>query len=880
MVQLVLYSQQLVRNNKFALLSDYEWTYTGTWTKEAGLITSPAAGGVLTQLNVLTVGVKYQLQYNIANSLGGGNVAVSDGTTTIHNGSTDGTYTVTFTATDTGLVFNANAGFDASISNVTIVAYPVFYSLDIDSNIPFKFSIEDVFEVGKRKAPRTGSFIIKGTHEVNQAFRQIYLVNGNSIFNPNIKSKCSLISNGINFFNGTLCLDEVIEKLDSNQGVTNIEYNVSIVESVTDIYSILGEKTVRDLSFSEYNHSFDVDVVRRSWLGDIQKNGIADNNTITVNSFNVTSQTSSVVGGLNRVEFTFSTNHNFTVGQEVYVSPDFTQCDISGGANYLFDQVVYSIPAANKIVLECSEPCAAYPAAGTPNVLTVSDRMFAGYGYYYPCVDNGTYIKNVYFAPFGSGLLETGQTYLIKWWDGIDDFTNIGAGANASGEVFTASGTTPNIWLGSLVVKLRDTSLAIGTDPLNSKFGDATALITQATDASWEIYDFVPYLYVREILIKTFALCDVDYDCDVFDTKIFRRLIIPMSDPYNIIEGATVQMDEWTPSIKLKDILNSVLNMFNLSMTQSGKTLVFKNRGEYFDNAAIDWSDKVDISQPLKLTMLNKDGAKIYHFKYSDSKDFLNTLYLQQYGGINNTNGLINIKDRNSGDYIIDRESDYLSDTKEIGVLFEPSILAGGNYSAFQDRGVYSESTALFPMHISGDAARITVNRTYTPKILIAGARWNYIEPSNATPMNLYFVSQSTPSLNLITSWYYGFAAHFDNPFQVTPTHDLNFTLPLGIYFNDYYSCVPVFNVTTDLNDTDWPTNSLYLKYWYRYISQITNRNTKKVSGRFKLSLSDIYNLDFSKPVIVGGMKLKLISVDNWFLNTDGLCDVEFLITK
>lgn len=880
MVQLVLYSQQLVRNNKFALLSDYEWTYTGTWTKEAGLITSPAAGGALTQLNVLTVGVKYQLQYNISNSAGLGNVAVSDGTTTIHNGSTDGTYTVTFTATDTSLVFNANAGFDASISNVSVVAYPVFYSLDIDSNIPFKFSIEDVFEVGKRKAPRTGSFIIKGTHEVNQAFRQIYLVNGNSIFNPNIKSKCSLISNGINFFNGTLCLDEVVEKLDSNQGVTDIEYNVSIVESVTDIYSILGEKTARDLSFSEYDHAFDINNVRRSWLGNIQLNGVGNSNVIVNSSFTVTGQAAVVAGGLNRVELTFSTNHNFTVGQEVYVNPNFTQCNLDGGSNFLFDQVVYSIPAANKIVLECSDPCNPYPSPATPHAQTVSDSILAGYGYYYPCVDNGTYIKNVYAAPSGSGLLETGQIYLIKWWDGTDDFTNIGAASNASGVMFTATGTTPNTWVSSLVVKLRDTSIVIGQDPLNSKFGDATGLVTAATDASWEIYDFVPYLYLREVLMKSFALCDVDYDCDLFDTKIFRRLIIPMSDPYNLLEGATLQMDEWTPSIKLKDILNSVLNMFNLSMTQSGKTLVFKNRGEYFDNTAIEWSDKVDISQPLKLTMLNKDGAKIWHFKYSDSKDFLNTLYLQQYGGINNTNGLINIKDRNSGDYIIDRESDYLSETKEIGVLLEPSILAGGNYSGIQDRGIYSESTAFFPMHISADEARITVNRTYTPKVLIAGARWNYIEPSNATPMNLCFVSQSTPAYNLVASWYFGFSAHFDNPFQVTPTHDLNFTTPLGIYFNDYYSCVPTYNITTDLNDTDWPTNSLYLKYWDRYISQITNRNTKKLSGRFKLSLSDIYNLDFSKPVIVGGMKLKLISVDNWFLNTDGLCDVEFLITK
>lgn len=881
MTQLVIYSQQLVRNNKFALLSTYQWDTTGTWVKSAGLISKSAGAGTLTQTGVFTIGFEYELKYTISGSPASGSVVVSDGVNNLHTGISDGTYTVVFTADGTDLIFTANSTFLADISNVSITTTPSQFILDIgdETNIPFKFSIEDIFEVGKRKAPRTGSFLIKGTHEVNKAFKHIYMINANSIFNPNIKTKCTLISDRIPFFRGILCLDDVIESIDSNQGLTNIDYNVSITESVVDIYSTLGEKTVSDLDYSAYNHDFNIDRVTKSWLGIITKDGSNDNNTITNNTFTVASQASVTVGGLNRVEITFTANHNFVVGQEVYVNPDFGQCDISGGASYLFDQVIYSIPAADKIVLVCSDPCAVYPAAATPNIATVSDRMLAGYGYYYPCADNGTYLKNVYsVSAGGTGLLEVGQSYVIKYWDGTDDFTNIGAVTNVNGEVFTATGTTPTTWVSSLVSKLRDTSLVLGTDPLNSKFGSSFSNVS-TNDSVFEIYDFIPYLFVREILLKCFALADLDYDCELFDSKIFRSLIIPMNDPSTLLEDATVQMNDWTPSIKLKDILNSVLNMFNLSMIQTGSVLTFKNRGEYFDNTPVNWTDKVDIGTPIKLTMLNKGGAKIYNFHYSNSSDYINKLFDKTYGDIKNTSGLINIVDRNYGDYLIELNSDYNTDTKDISVIFEPSILAGGSHE-FID-GIYGESMALLPMNFSADDTLANMKRVYSPKILIAGTRWNYKKSSsNALPMDLNFVSINTPASDLKLSWYYGHASHIDNPYQVTPNYDLNFTTPLAVYFAEYLSCTKLFNYTTDLNNADWANNSLFLKYWSRHIDQITNTNSKKVTARVKLSLSDVYNLDFTKPVVIGNMKLKLTAVNNWFINSDGLCDAEFLITK
>ena len=45
-----------------------------------------------------------------------------------------------------------------------------------------------------------------------------------------------------------------------------------------------------------------------------------------------------------------------------------------------------------------------------------------------------------------SGLLVIGRQYIITTYNPGDDFTNVGAASNASGTVFTATGTTPTTW--------------------------------------------------------------------------------------------------------------------------------------------------------------------------------------------------------------------------------------------------------------------------------------------------------------------------------------------------------------------------------------------------------------------------------------------------
>jgi hypothetical protein len=63
-------------------------------------------------------------------------------------------------------------------------------------------------------------------------------------------------------------------------------------------------------------------------------------------------------------------------------------------------------------------------------------------------------------APKIDGLLTIGRLYAIVSYNAGDNFTNVGAAANAVGQTFIASGTTPTSWANkSRLVQITDTWL-------------------------------------------------------------------------------------------------------------------------------------------------------------------------------------------------------------------------------------------------------------------------------------------------------------------------------------------------------------------------------------------------------------------------------------
>jgi hypothetical protein len=103
-----------------------------------------------------------------------------------------------------------------------------------------------------------------------------------------------------------------------------------------------------------------------------------------------------------------------------------------------------------------------------------------------------------------SGVLVSGSEYLIKEYNGADDFTNVGAAENKVGEIFTASGTTPTTWTGaSVLVKIQNISLA-GASIRAQIYKNGTLVKTFSTeDDSIEVVDAAKGIFIFANFIST-----------------------------------------------------------------------------------------------------------------------------------------------------------------------------------------------------------------------------------------------------------------------------------------------------------------------------------------------------------------------------------------
>jgi hypothetical protein len=853
--EVILYRQQLLQNPKFSVLVNYGWDFTGVWTtNEQGHLRNSLSTGAKTafQSSILTQGVTYRLRFKLYNRTTGTLTVTNKASGTVHLSTTSNQiHIVEFTADGTDLIFNITNGFDGYISQTSLYQTPDKFSLDLteDVSIPLNYSIDDVFNVAQRKAPFSQTISLPPTHNNNLAFNQIYKLNSESLMNPNLKSRVIIKNSGITVFDGDLCLDNVIKYFDGTNVIIS-EYKVQFIGKIIGIVQLLDTLTVQDLDFSEYNHVYGLERVFASYNDDIVINGNPSQpNTITTyTSPNISSFTTVTVDGHKHPKITFASAHNLNANDEIFVP---------FGTDFSAHQTILEVPSSTEITLRATK------GTNFAGVLSgnVTNKMLTGIGYFYPSCDYGS-IHGPVEVGIGAPLI-VGEKYLIHTYVGGDDFTNVGAGSNASKVVFTATGSTPNSFSGSTLVQLKDFA------------GGFQAKTLEQSNSYYYVTDFIPHIFLREIFQKMMALVGIDYELPFDEEKFWRRIIIPCNQDkfkyekgqHLIDDGDVLNFNDILPPIKLKDIFLAVIQAFNLGAIQDSdipSKIQFVERNTFFDNPPIDWTHKLDTSKqkPLEIDFLNNALPKTYRFKYKDSQDTYNLDYVEDFGAEVPLQAPANPINRNYGDKYIEVRSDYLTSEQKIELIFEPTVLG---YNTLSDM---VNSKCFFDSGTSGN-----VERKYSPRILFAGYRGIL----NFKKFNLLNEISQSGAMHLGLNWY-PTAGHIANIDDLYPDWDLNFGELIGFYFENQGGIELPPGGSINIGDENWGRNNLYNKHWKRFVEATTDKNSRLVTGTFKLSVIDIYELDFSKPIRVADFVLKLNKVTGWDVNGDGLCKCEFLL--
>lgn len=300
----------------------------------------------------------------------------------------------------------------------------------------------------------------------------------------------------------------------------------------------------------------------------------------------------------------------------------------------------------------------------------------------------------------------------------------------------------------------------------------------------------------------------------------------------DIIIGDQVSVNYSIPkNIRQVDFLVSIVKLFNLYVYEDKfdeKLIYITPYVDFFpleSSGCVDWTYKLNRNKPVKVKPMSELNAKIYEFKYKSDSDYFNDLYKKRYG-------------QDYGNRIYDSDYEFSEQKKSFEIIFSPSPLT----STLGEDKVFS---AIYKL--SGETEeRIDSNiRILQAKKITGVASWNILDGVSV--------------LDSLTK--YGYAGHFDDP--ITPTNDLNFGLVKEVFYSlDGLSELEVnqFNI-----------------YWSPYMAEITDKDSKLFTGNFYLTPKDIFNLDFSKFIMVDGVLFRLNKIIDYNMSEPDDCKVELL---
>lgn len=126
------------------------------------------------------------------------------------------------------------------------------FQLDLFSNepIPLVYNADDFVNIAEKSSNHSNTFSLPGTKNNVKAFAHVFSINVSSTFNPHVRTACIIKQGTIEIFSGYLQLNEIVYKDDTHQ------YEVTVFSESTNFKDILGEKKLLDIDFNELSHEF------------------------------------------------------------------------------------------------------------------------------------------------------------------------------------------------------------------------------------------------------------------------------------------------------------------------------------------------------------------------------------------------------------------------------------------------------------------------------------------------------------------------------------------------------------------------------------------------------------------------------------------------
>jgi hypothetical protein len=661
-----------------------------------------------------------------------------------------------------------------------------------DIDVEFTFSVADVSDIERRNTSYSKTLTLPSTAKNQQLFGNIFDISVNNDyyeedvnigvnFNPAKQAKAQIFLDNVKIFDGVLRM----MKINSKAG--DILYEVNMFGRLRDILHELGDKTLADLDFDDYDHVWNRTDIEASW-----------------------GRTEWVDGASNYVYPLV--DYGYSVDSITYPIKNFKPAVfVSEILKRIFAEANFQITAPffnsfyfRKLLLITAEKTI------TKESTTLLDQSPVLYQQEVTTAATFSRLLN-FSSTLASGFTIENSGTRFRWNKAQSLSTGLTLNLRLSFEALQAP--TDNVWTISVLKNGSQQVFSSKTVPFNTIGQFYFWNVEINTGISLAFNDYFEIRLTGEIVGTNTQLQTEVVIAPIGSFKIGNTVPVAVE----LEQGDTMKIEYTLPkSLKQRDFLKSIISMYNLYVTQDRlrtnvlEIVPYNEFYRTFKDQALDWSDKLDQSQEISITPLSELSAKEYRLTFDDDSDYWSTSYKTKF---NEAYG--------ESRTIID--NDFILDTKTVKVVFSPPVMR-------------EQVTGRIMIHLYKIENNVKVPDNFKPRI----AYWKP-QVASPTPWNITYSTGNVAYNN------YPYAGHLDDPFA--PSSDVLFANPREVYFS--IGVYPGVNLYTEyyegLITSIGDRNSRLLEgYFYLTPTDIMNldfRTIVKVGVHyFQLEKVDKYN--------------------------------------
>ena len=664
-----------------------------------------------------------------------------------------------------------------------------------DIDVEFTYSVADVTDIERRNTSYSKTITLPSTSKNQGLFGNIFDisvsndyypndVNIGQNFNPAKQAKAQIFLDNVKIFDG------VIRMMKINNISGNILYEVNVFGRLRDILHELGDKTLADLDFDDYDHVWNKANIEASWA-----------------------RTEYVEGASNYVYPLV--DYGFSVDGVTYPIRNFKPAVyVSEILRRIFDEAGFQITADiftsfyfKKLILVTAEKMI------TKESTTLLDQSPVLYQQETTSVASLSRLLNFSSTlATGFNILNAGTRFQ---WNKAQNL-NTGLTLNLRLSFESLESFTNNDW----TVSVLKNGSPILSSTRNVQLISAGQFYLWNVEISGGISLALNDYF--EIRLTGQAQGGAGYNSNIQTEVVIAPIgsfkignTVPVA--VELEEGDTMKIEYTLPkSMKQRDFLKSIISMYNLYITQDRlrtnvlEVIPYNEFYQTFKDQALDWSDKLDVDQQVTITPLSELSAKEYRLLFDTDSDFWSQSYRTKFNEVYGESRTI-------------IDNDFILDTKSVKVVFAPPVMR-------------EEVPGRIMIHLYKVENGVKIPDNFKPRIAY------FLPGVTTTSWNIQYAAGNT-AYNV-----YPYAGHLDSPTE--PSNDVLFASPREVYFSigvypqnsnlytEYYQ--GLINSIGDRN------SRLLEGYFYLTPTDIMNLDFRKIvkvgNHFFQLEKVDKYN--------------------------------------